>query len=252
MPDPSALGCAGVRLCSCPSQSPYTPEQSCSGRASVHRLLFACNILSFSCRTRRARRGRRRSGCALAASSTGERATTAVGVRCGVTARQCPRALLPHMRYACGHPQELLHMTDLPPRYRFPNGESGADVYDRMTIFEDHLVRDINAGARKKEMVGEACSPASAAVGMRARRLAGCCCSGCCDSVHSAGPHRPPSPAPASRAVWPRCHAGAGDPRPCISHLPHAVRQASAPNSWRAHAQGLPPKACRCARCLHC
>ena len=31
---------------------------------------------------------------------------------------------------------------------RFPNGESGADVYDRMTIFEDHLVRDINAGGR--------------------------------------------------------------------------------------------------------
>lgn len=30
--------------------------------------------------------------------------------------------------------------------YRFPNGESGADVYDRITIFEDHLVRDINAG----------------------------------------------------------------------------------------------------------
>ncbi|KAI3434838.1 hypothetical protein D9Q98_002893 [Chlorella vulgaris] len=30
--------------------------------------------------------------------------------------------------------------------YRFPHGESGADVYDRMTIFEDHLVRDINAG----------------------------------------------------------------------------------------------------------
>eukprot|EP00884_Botryococcus_braunii_P014525 jgi/Botrbrau1/23073/Bobra.0243s0014.1 len=30
--------------------------------------------------------------------------------------------------------------------YRFPNGESGADVYDRMTIFEDHMVRDINAG----------------------------------------------------------------------------------------------------------
>jgi broad specificity phosphatase PhoE len=24
--------------------------------------------------------------------------------------------------------------------YRFPNGESGADVYDRMTLFEDHLV----------------------------------------------------------------------------------------------------------------
>ncbi|GIL42900.1 hypothetical protein Vafri_727 [Volvox africanus] len=30
--------------------------------------------------------------------------------------------------------------------YRFPNGESGADVYDRITIFEDHMVRDINAG----------------------------------------------------------------------------------------------------------
>jgi len=30
--------------------------------------------------------------------------------------------------------------------YRFPDGESGADVYDRITIFEDHLVRDINAG----------------------------------------------------------------------------------------------------------
>lgn len=30
--------------------------------------------------------------------------------------------------------------------YRFPNGESGADVYDRITIFEDHMVRDIDAG----------------------------------------------------------------------------------------------------------
>ncbi|GFR41068.1 hypothetical protein Agub_g1708 [Astrephomene gubernaculifera] len=30
--------------------------------------------------------------------------------------------------------------------YRFPNGESGADVYDRITLFEDHMVRDINAG----------------------------------------------------------------------------------------------------------
>ncbi|KAF8067106.1 phosphoglycerate mutase-like protein [Scenedesmus sp. PABB004] len=32
--------------------------------------------------------------------------------------------------------------------YRFPNGESGADVYDRITVFSDHLIRDINAGAR--------------------------------------------------------------------------------------------------------
>ena len=30
--------------------------------------------------------------------------------------------------------------------YRFPDGESGADVYDRMTIFEDHMVRDIDNG----------------------------------------------------------------------------------------------------------
>ena len=30
--------------------------------------------------------------------------------------------------------------------YRFPNGESGADVYDRITIFEDHMIRDVNAG----------------------------------------------------------------------------------------------------------
>lgn len=30
--------------------------------------------------------------------------------------------------------------------YRFPNGESGADVLTRMTIFQDHLVRDMVAG----------------------------------------------------------------------------------------------------------
>ena len=30
--------------------------------------------------------------------------------------------------------------------YRFQNGESMADVYDRVTIFEDHLVRDMEAG----------------------------------------------------------------------------------------------------------
>lgn len=29
---------------------------------------------------------------------------------------------------------------------RFPNGESGADVYDRITVFTDHLIRDMNAG----------------------------------------------------------------------------------------------------------
>lgn len=30
--------------------------------------------------------------------------------------------------------------------YRFPNGESAADVYNRMTIFQDHLVRDCADG----------------------------------------------------------------------------------------------------------
>jgi broad specificity phosphatase PhoE len=30
--------------------------------------------------------------------------------------------------------------------YRFPNGESGSDVYDRITVFEDHLIRDIDLG----------------------------------------------------------------------------------------------------------
>lgn len=30
--------------------------------------------------------------------------------------------------------------------YRFENGESSADVYDRVTVFEDHLVRDMQAG----------------------------------------------------------------------------------------------------------
>jgi len=30
--------------------------------------------------------------------------------------------------------------------YRFPNGESGADVYDRITIYEDHVRRGLWAG----------------------------------------------------------------------------------------------------------
>ena len=30
--------------------------------------------------------------------------------------------------------------------YRFPNGESGADTYDRITNFQDHMIRDIDAG----------------------------------------------------------------------------------------------------------
>lgn len=30
--------------------------------------------------------------------------------------------------------------------YRFPNGESGADVYDRITSFQNTMLRDINAG----------------------------------------------------------------------------------------------------------
>ena len=47
--------------------------------------------------------------------------------------------------------------------YRFPNGESGADVYDRMTIFEDHLIRDINAGRSALPCgSGETSEPAAA------------------------------------------------------------------------------------------
>eukprot|EP00775_Hariotina_reticulata_P012535 gene12535-12668_t len=30
--------------------------------------------------------------------------------------------------------------------YRFPDGESGSDVYNRISIFEDHLIRDMKAG----------------------------------------------------------------------------------------------------------
>ncbi len=29
--------------------------------------------------------------------------------------------------------------------YRFPNGESGSDVYDRITLFEDHMARPARA-----------------------------------------------------------------------------------------------------------
>ena len=35
--------------------------------------------------------------------------------------------------------------------FRFPNGESGSDVYDRMTIFTDHLVRDMGLGRFKDQ-----------------------------------------------------------------------------------------------------
>lgn len=30
--------------------------------------------------------------------------------------------------------------------HRFPDGESGSDVYNRVSIFEDHLIRDMKAG----------------------------------------------------------------------------------------------------------
>lgn len=30
--------------------------------------------------------------------------------------------------------------------YRFRDGESASDVYDRLTIFQDHLVRDMCSG----------------------------------------------------------------------------------------------------------
>lgn len=31
------------------------------------------------------------------------------------------------------------------PLHRFPDGESGSDVYNRVSIFEDHLIRDMKA-----------------------------------------------------------------------------------------------------------
>ncbi|PRW57633.1 glycerolphosphate mutase [Chlorella sorokiniana] len=48
--------------------------------------------------------------------------------------------------------------------YRFPHGESGADVYDRMTVFQDHLVRDMNAGR-----YGEGCTVVLCTHGLAAR-----------------------------------------------------------------------------------
>lgn len=30
--------------------------------------------------------------------------------------------------------------------YRFPHGESSSDVYNRISIFEDHLIRDMRSG----------------------------------------------------------------------------------------------------------
>eukprot|EP00878_Enallax_costatus_P033131 GHUV01036519.1.p2 GENE.GHUV01036519.1~~GHUV01036519.1.p2 ORF type:complete len:100 (+),score=2.52 GHUV01036519.1:395-694(+) len=32
------------------------------------------------------------------------------------------------------------------PLCRFPDGESGSDVYNRISIFEDHLIRDMKSG----------------------------------------------------------------------------------------------------------
>lgn len=46
----------------------------------------------------------------------------------------------------CAHPPLIYQ----PPRLllplcRFPDGESGSDVYNRVSIFEDHLIRDMKA-----------------------------------------------------------------------------------------------------------
>lgn len=42
--------------------------------------------------------------------------------------------------------------------YRFPHGESGADVYDRMTIFEDHMIRCGQAKLCHQSVVCTSCS----------------------------------------------------------------------------------------------
>jgi hypothetical protein len=64
-----------------------------------------------------------------------------IGVREAVQLRECD----------FGNLQDAKKMSkDLKDRdmfgrfwFRFPNGESGADVYDRITQFEDHLTRDM-------------------------------------------------------------------------------------------------------------
>lgn len=43
-------------------------------------------------------------------------------------------------------PYLSLYLQTVLPYESFPNGESGADVYDRITLFEDHLVRDMIIG----------------------------------------------------------------------------------------------------------
>lgn len=63
--------------------------------------------------------------------------------------------------------------------YRFPHGESSADVYDRITLYQDHLVRDINAGR-----FGQDCSLSS----HTASRPASSCSVGCTGlSTNSSG-----------------------------------------------------------------
>ena len=51
--------------------------------------------------------------------------------------------------------------------YRFPNGESGADLYDRITIFQDHLIRDINAGRFSNDTTLVSCSRMRLETGLR-------------------------------------------------------------------------------------
>lgn len=53
---------------------------------------------------------------------------------------------LPSRPSALATPRVLSAERGASPCRRFPNGESGADVYDRLTIFEDHLTRDMFMG----------------------------------------------------------------------------------------------------------
>ncbi len=66
--------------------------------------------------------------------------------RCTDMSPQCPASNLPRLRLTNTDTFPRFPLPVTVPRVSFPNGESGADVYDRITIFEDHMIRDINAG----------------------------------------------------------------------------------------------------------
>lgn len=116
--------------------------------------------------TQSGRRWRSKTGCASADSST-----ASPMVRAWAHAADC--ALLPssHQRTPVTRLRCTCCCESLLERIIFPlwplrvlaggsAGESGADVYDRMTILEDHLIRDINAGRSRLQYCNHIVFPA--------------------------------------------------------------------------------------------